>query len=75
MFLHMLQGCWESGFSPEDQSGQTPEEQPIKSDAAPAKDEAGEVVVVQTEGPGAHECFILERRECYWSVLGAVKVA
>ena len=31
------------------------------------------VVVVQESGPQRGECFVLERRDCYWAVVGEAR--
>lgn len=36
---------------------------------AVAKKEINELVVMQTRGPRLSECFVLQRRQCYWSIL------
>ena len=61
-FLQFSGLSWSPGFPFNDEPRNRP---------APDGRSCGErVVVVQESGPQRGECFVLERRECYWAVVG-----
>jgi hypothetical protein len=75
MFLPMLQGCGDLEFGFAGEGANLPEMEGMDLAAkAVGGDERG-IVVVRMAGPGDGECFIVERRDCYWSILGPVKLA
>jgi hypothetical protein len=76
MFFQLLSGCWDSGFGQGNPLSHLPEQARTNHACSGSISDAGDrVVLVQTSGPAAPECFILERRECYWSLLGAAHAA
>jgi hypothetical protein len=75
MFFSMLQGCGDVEFRFAGDGSNWPESNGMESAARAAGGDERGIVVVHMEGPENGECFVVERRDCYWAVVGEAKMA
>jgi hypothetical protein len=75
MFFPMLQGCGDLDLGFAGEGSKLPQSNGMELAARAARGDERGIVVVHMEGAENGECFVVERRECYWSVLGEVRMA